>query len=165
MGSTGYFFTFRAWCIVNITENFTVEELTASEYAVRHDIPNTPDADVSENLRILALGLERIRNIIGQPITVTSGYRSPKVNSGVGGSKTSDHVKGLAADIKVNGMSPQVVASIINDTKHEIQFKQCILEFNQWVHVSFPDVGEDAKLEVLTAKKDNGRTVYVVGVA
>jgi hypothetical protein len=150
---------------MNLTTNFSLEELTASEYASRHDIDNTPDAETEENLRILALGLERIRAIVGQPIIVTSGYRSPKVNAGVGGSKTSDHVKGLAADIRSINIHPQALAMMIQDTAPEIGFKQCILEFNQWVHVSFPDLDEDAKLEVLTATRVNGKTVYLKGIA
>jgi zinc D-Ala-D-Ala carboxypeptidase len=150
---------------MNITPNFHLSELTASEYATRHGIDNTPDAEVLENLSILALGLERVRSVVGQPIIITSGYRSQKVNAGVGGSKTSDHVKGLAADIKTLHMAPSVLAAIIVDCAHEIGFKQCILEFSQWVHVSFPDIDEDAKLEVLTARRVDGKTVYTRGLA
>ena len=150
---------------MNLSEHFTLEELTASDYAARHGIDNAPSPDVLANLEILAQGLERIREIIRQPITVTSGYRSPKVNAGIGGSRTSDHVKGLAADIKVAGIAPTVLAKIIEDVDTEIRYKQLIQEFGQWVHISFPDVDESPKLEVLTAKRIDGKVVYLRGIA
>jgi hypothetical protein len=93
------------------------------------------------------------------PIEVTSGYRSEKVNAAVGGSATSDHLKGKAADIQCEDM-----ASVFAFIRKQTHFKQLIWEFGTdkqpaWIHVSY-DVNNN-KGEVLKAIKKNGKTKYI----
>ena len=85
---------------VNLTEHFTLEEMIRSRMAEKHDIDNMPGSHEVANLRILCEKiLEPARLEIGMPITVTSGYRSERVNKIVGGAKGSLHLVGKAADI------------------------------------------------------------------
>jgi zinc D-Ala-D-Ala carboxypeptidase len=125
---------------VRLSQHFSLAELTASEYAARHNLNNEPDARAVENLKRLAAKLEEVRAIVKRPIIVTSGYRSPAVNRGVGGSATSQHCFGLAADIKVHGMTPFQVCQAIE--RENIAFDQLIHEFRAWTHISIPDVGK-----------------------
>ena len=125
---------------MNLSENFTLEEMTASETAERHGIDNTPDNDVLMNLRRLALFLEDVRKAVGMPLRINSAYRSPEANAKVGGKSTSQHCRGTAADLKVKGMTPdQVVQAII---KAKLPYDQVIREFDSWTHVSISN-GKD----------------------
>ena len=125
---------------MNLSENFTLEEMIASETAARHNIDQTPSNDVLMNLRRLALFLEDVRKILDKPIQISSAYRSPLANEAVGGKKTSQHCRGAAADIKVKGMTPdQVVRAII---KSGLPYDQVIREFDSWTHVSISN-GKD----------------------
>ena len=151
---------------MKLSANFSLNELTRSDTATRHDIENTPSMQVIENLQDLVDNvLQPLREKFG-PIVVTSGYRSPAVNTKIGGSTTSDHCHGYAADFEVLGMDNRELALYIRD---HLKFKQLILEFYRdgvpdsgWVHCSFQ---KDAnKGQVLTAKKVNGRTQYVNGI-
>ena len=126
---------------MNLSPNFTLEEMTASETASRHGIDNTPDNDVLMNLRRLALFLEDVRKVVQMPLHINSAYRSPEANKLVGGKSTSQHCKGAAADIKVKGMTPdQVVRAII---KSGLQYDQVIREFDSWTHVSIPNTKDE----------------------
>lgn len=119
---------------MNLSPNFTLEEMTASETAERYGIDNTPNNDVLMNLRRLALFLEEVRKVVGMPLRINSAYRSPEANAKVGGKSTSQHCRGAAADIKVKGMTPdQVVQAII---KAKLPYDQVIREFDSWTHVS-----------------------------
>ena len=125
---------------MNLSPNFTLEEMIASETAARHNIDQTPSNDVLMNLRRLALFLEDVRKVLDKPIHINSAYRSPLANEAVGGKKTSQHCRGAAADIKVKGMTPdQVVRAII---KSGLQYDQVIREFDSWTHVSISN-GKD----------------------
>ena len=127
---------------MNLSPNFTLEEMTSSQTAERHGIDNTPDNDTLMNLRRLALFLEDVRTALGMPLRISSGYRSPEVNQKVGGKSTSQHCRGAAADIKVKGMTPdQVVQAII---KAKLPYDQVIREFDSWTHVSISN-GKDIK--------------------
>jgi hypothetical protein len=119
---------------MNLSQNFTLEEMTASETAERHGIDNTPNNDVLMTLRRLALFLEEVRTVVGMPLRINSAYRSPEANQKVGGKSTSQHCRGAAADLKVKGMTPdQVVQAII---KAKLPYDQVIREFDSWTHVS-----------------------------
>lgn len=119
---------------MNLSPNFTLEEMTASETAVRYGIDNTPDNDALMNLRRLALFLEEVRKVVGMPLHINSAFRNVEANRIVGGKSTSQHCKGAAADIKVKGMTPdQVVQAII---KAKLPYDQVIREFDSWTHVS-----------------------------
>ena len=123
----------------NLTANFTLGELTRSTTAQRMGLDNTPPTSVQWQLAKTAVMLQRIRDAIGRPVTVTSAYRSPEVNKAVGGRTSSDHCKGMAADIVVPGMTAHALAKAIEPRMGEFGIGQLILEGikgKQWVHVS-----------------------------
>lgn len=134
---------------MNLSEHFTLEELTESDYAVRHGLDNHPPVDVVANLSRLAMKLEEVRAIVGRPITVSSGYRSPAVNKGVGGTERSQHCEGLAADIKVAGMRPIDVCRAIE--AENIDFDQLIHEYG-WTHISINQSGKAPRNMCLTIR-------------
>lgn len=124
--------------MTQLSKHFTLEELTFSDAAARHGIDNTPNEEIIENLkRLCALILEPVRDIVHKPVHVTSGYRSPIVNSLVGSKVTSQHIKGCAADIKVPSVAPDVLMKAIIGAG--LPYEQVILEFQNWVHVSVPN--------------------------
>ncbi len=145
---------------MQLTENFTLQEMIRSDYAVRHGLDNTPNEAIIHNLQAVCMGLEIIRHRLSQSINVSSGYRSPLVNKGIGGSVSSQHTTGQAADISVSGYSAQSLYEVIKElVKHgDLKVDQCIQEFDAWVHVSFTLTGE--RNEFLIATKVNGKTVY-----
>lgn len=127
---------------VKLSAHFDLSEFTISQTAARLGIDNTPPPDVVERLKHTAQGLEGIRILLGVPIIISSGYRSPALNAAVGGSKTSQHMTGEAVDFTAPGFgSPRHVMDRILDAG--IGFDQCILEFppNGWVHMSFVPSG------------------------
>jgi len=152
---------------MQLTNNFSLKELTVSETATRKGLDNTPNEQVIANLKTLAENiLQPIRDHFGKSVKVNSGYRSPEVNASVGGSKTSDHCKGQAADIEITGVANGDLAKYIAEN---FKFTQVILEFytqgvpdSGWVHVSYDS--NDLKCQTLTAVKQNGKTVYLPGL-
>lgn len=120
--------------------HFTLAELTASNKAAQLGIDNTPDEEASANLENLASMLEDIRASLGNPVTVTSGYRSPALNKAVGGVPSSDHVKGCAADIICPAFgTPKEVARHLAAKVDELGIGQVIYEAlggRAWTHVS-----------------------------
>jgi zinc D-Ala-D-Ala carboxypeptidase len=125
--------------MIRLTPNFTLEELTASETAVRHNWDNTPNEKETANLIRLAQFLERVKVILkGKPIIINSAYRCKKVNDSVGSKDSSQHRLGCAADIRVPGMTPDQVVRAIVDSK--LDYDQVIREFDVWTHVSVPNV-------------------------
>lgn len=151
---------------MKLSHNFTLAELTKSETAIRRGINNTPPPSVIENLQQLVTHvLQPIRDKFG-PLIVTSGYRSRQLNVAIGGSATSDHVLGMAADIEAPALDNKVLAQYI---QNNFKFTQLILEFytegephSGWVHVSYNK--DNLKQEVLTAIKRNSKTVYLKGI-
>ena len=119
---------------MQLTEHFTLEELITSEIAARHGLDNNPSLEVVANLERLARFLEEVRKILGKPIMVNSAYRSPAVNEAVKGSKSSQHLVGCAADIRVPSMTPDQVCKAI--IASDLQYDQLIREFDAWTHVS-----------------------------
>ena len=111
-----------------LSSHFSLAEMIASDTALRHGINNAPGPHEIDNLkRLCALVLEPLRAAIGQPIRITSGYRSSLLNTLVGGSRTSDHCAGRAADIQVPGTSPLSLARAIESLDLPVQ--QVIHEF------------------------------------
>lgn len=139
---------------MQLSEHFSLAELCASDTAARKGIDNTPPATVIEALKNTALGLERIRTLVGKPINVSSGYRSPKLNAAVGGQSASQHTRGEAADITVPGMPVPELARVIADNRIALGVDQVILEFSSWVHVSF---AENPRHAVLTIDREGTR--------
>lgn len=152
-----------------LTTNFSLHEMIKSETALRRDMDNTPQSDdIVQNLTTLCEQvLQPLRDVYGVGIKVNSGYRSPDVNAAVGGSRTSDHCKGQAADIEIPGVANRDLALYIRDN---FEFTQLILEGyiegipdSGWVHVSYD--GTNLKQQVLTAVFVKGRAVYSNGIA
>ena len=123
---------------MNLTPNFTLDELTASESAERNGWDNTPNDAELENLTRLADFLEQVKVVLGgKPIMINSAFRSKKVNDSVGSKDTSQHRIGCAADIRVPGMTPdEVVRKVIASG---IGYDQVIREFDRWTHISVPN--------------------------
>ena len=152
---------------MNLSANFTLKELTKSDTATRLGIDNTPDEAVIESLKLLCENvLQPVRDHFGKSVTVNSGFRSPETNQATKGSKTSDHCKGQAADIEIDGISNPDLAHWIMDN---CDYTQLILEFytqgqpnSGWVHVSY-DPG-NLKMQELTAVKVAGKTTYLAGL-
>ena len=152
---------------MNLTRNFTLHEMTKSETALRHDLDNTPgEVEIGNLIQLCQEVLQPVRDYFGMGVKVNSGYRHPLVNARVGGSPTSDHCKGFAADIEIPGIANAQLAEWI---EYNCEFTQLILEFytpgvpgSGWVHVSYnPD---NLKKQVLTATRENGKTVYLPGL-
>ncbi len=152
---------------MKLTENFSLAEMTKSETALRQGLDNTPGEVEIENMRKLTENvLQPVRDHYERGVKVNSGFRHPDVNAAVGGSRTSDHCKGQAADIEIPGVPNAELAQWIADN---LEFRQLILEFytpgipdSGWVHVSY--VEGDNKKQILTAMKENGKTVYKPGL-
>jgi hypothetical protein len=145
---------------VQLSLHFSLEELVHSDTAERRGIKNVPDQTVLTNLAVLAEHLEEIRDILGGlPITVLSGFRCAALNSLVGGSPLSDHMKGLAADILCRdfGSPFQVATKLANSG---LKFDQLIQE-GSWVHISFR---EPPRRQILTATFKDGRAIYSNGL-
>lgn len=122
---------------MNLSPHFTLEEMILSQEAIRRGIDNTPSPDVVDRLKRTAQGLEAVRVRLGcAPVIVNSGYRCSELNNAIGGSKTSQHMTGEAADIICPRFgSPVEIATALRDSG--IEYDQLILEFGRWVHVSF----------------------------
>ena len=138
-----------------LSRNFTLAELTDTDTGLL----NNPSQEEIRNLKLLVQKvLQPVRDKFGV-INVTSGYRSPGVNSAVGGSATSDHVHGRAADIQCEDM-----AEVFKYIRKYLPFKQLIWEFGtdaqpKWIHVAYD--ANNNKGEVLKAIKKGGKTKYV----
>jgi len=121
---------------MQLSQHFSLEELTFSEYATRHHIDNRPDKVILDRLIITADKMEGVRTICGnRPVSVSSGYRAKMVNAAVGGASTSAHPLGYAVDFRVFGLSLAETISLIKASK--LQYDQLIKEFDRWVHISF----------------------------
>ena len=152
---------------MNLTANFTLSEMVKSDTALRHDMDNTPGEAEIANLKTLCEKvLQPVRDKFQTGVKVNSGFRHPEVNAKVGGSKTSDHCKGQAADIEIPGIANADLAVWIMDN---LEYTQLILEFytpgvpdSGWVHVSYDPA--NLKKQNLTATKKDGKTVYIPGL-
>ena len=123
---------------MQLSPHFTLAELTVSQSAARLGIDNNPPPEVIKNLERTALGLEGVRMLLGAPVLVSSGYRSPALNKAIGGAKNSQHMTGQAVDFICPGFgSPRQIVKTLDNSG--MQFDQCILEFDRWVHLSFSD--------------------------
>ena len=120
---------------MNLTNNFTLEELTHTDH---RELDNTPNSDEIANLTRLALVLEQVKYTLGgKPIMVNSAFRSKAVNDAVGSSDRSQHRLGCAADIRVPGMTPDEVVRYI--IASDVGYDQVIREFDRWTHISIPN--------------------------
>ena len=147
-----------------LQSDFWLSEFLRSETAVRRRLDNTPTPEALVNIRtVLAPGAQRVRNVLGAAVNISSGYRSPAVNRAVKGSATSQHCQGLAMDFTCPAFGPaKFVAKYLADRSPEIRFDQLIYE-GAWVHVSFTP--GTRRGEILTAHFDKPKTYYTPGVA
>ena len=144
---------------MQLSKHFTLSEMIKSQTALRKGIDNTPSEQVINNLKQLCINvLEKVREHFDKPILINSGYRSVKLNTAIGGSKTSQHVTGEAADIEIPGISNLELAIWIKDN---LKFDQLILEFHNknipdsgWVHVSWNSNLAKNRNQVLTIDKN-----------
>lgn len=144
---------------MNLTEHFTLDELTRSQAATRLGLDNTPGPKETQNLLRVAVALEQVRALVGKAINVNSGYRSLKVNAAVGSGPTSDHIKGLAADITVSGMTAKALALLIVES--DIPYHQVIHE-GTWVHLGLSE--GVPRRQALTAHFSPSGTTYSQGI-
>lgn len=116
--------------------NFKISELIHSDTAILHRINNMPDINSLDNmLDLIVYCLQPIRNALGKPMIISSGYRTKELNNLVGGALNSQHLTGCAVDFTVKGMTPKQIVSFIKDGPFE--YDQIINEHNRWVHISF----------------------------
>ena len=143
---------------MQLSRHFSLGELVYSETAEKSGIDNTPPPEIVENLKRLAAGLDAVRELLGAPLEISSGYRCAALNAAVGGSGASQHMLGLAADFECPGFgTPLEVARAIQ--RSGIAFDQCILEYGRWVHLSFSDAPRGRMLTIYEDEKG-----YVAGL-
>ena len=146
---------------MRLSKNFTLSEITRSNTALRKGIPNEPSKEHLQNLQRLVINvLQPMRDELG-PIRISSGYRSPRLNRSIGGSKKSQHCKGEALDLQFwneGQISNQTIYNWI--LKSGLEFDQMINEFDfAWIHISLRK--EKNRKQTLEAYKDeDGDTAY-----
>ena len=127
---------------MNLTPHFSLEEFTDSQTAARNGLSNIPAEGTYArvNLHRIAETMEKVRKLLGHPVLISSGYRSPKVNAKVGGSKNSAHVHGLACDFTCPGYgTPLMVCMELEEHMGKLEIDQLIHEFETWVHLGLRD--------------------------
>ena len=146
---------------MQLTKNFTLEELIRSEKAESLGFAEqyTPPGLVISNLTQLAIHiLQPLRDFLGQPIKVNSGYRCPRLNATIGGAKTSQHLEGRAADLDYPD-NWELLAAV---KASKVDFDQCIIEMVKdgqpsWIHISY---SSQRRGEVVEAYIERGITKY-----
>ena len=133
----------------HITKNFTWNELFKSETALRYNIDNyTTDETILTNIRHLTENvLQPVRNKFGQ-MRITSGYRCPEVNNLAGGSSTSNHMQGIAADIEPIDPNTKLI-DILTFIERDLEYSELIAEYfpNGWIHVAYKHCPKTLKLK------------------
>lgn len=150
-----------------LAKNLQLKELTKSDTAIKNGLDNYPTVEHLVNLTILANNVfQPLRDAMGAPVFISSGYRSEKLNELIGGSTTSQHSTGQAIDIDQDNRNSKISNSEIFDyIRYNLEFDQLIWEFGDdnepdWVHVSYKV--RDNRNQVLQAIKENGKTKYLV---
>lgn len=143
---------------MKLSPNFTLEELTHSQIAVRKGIKNEVNPVIKNNLTITAANMEAVRKLLGDnPILISSGYRNLEVNRAVGGSTKSAHMEGWAVDFTCPQFgTPQEIVHKLKDS--DIKFDQ-VIEEGTWVHISFAPA---RRRQVVKATFKNGKASYTI---
>jgi zinc D-Ala-D-Ala carboxypeptidase len=151
---------------MKISPNLNLAEITRSDTAKRQGIDNTPTAEHLENFKLLADKVfEPIREHFKTPIFISSGYRSKALNDFIKGRANSQHCKGQAIDIDMDGSNGEVTNRMVFDfIKNKLDFDQLIAEFPEnsnpaWIHVSYIKSGN--RKQILVAKRIAGATKYI----
>lgn len=148
---------------MQLTPHFQLVEFTRSATAEARGIDNTPSEDHLDALRRLAEHLELVRALLGHPVIITSGYRSPELNKAVQGSSTSSHSHGLAADFHCPGYGSDFdVCRRIAASR--LKFDQLIFEQanSTWVHLGFD---ERMRRDVMSWRRGKGYRNGIVRIA
>ena len=149
-----------------ISEHISYKEGVYSITATRRGINNIPNGDELNNMILLAEEVfEPLRAYVGGPIKINSFFRSPELNTAIGGSSKSQHCKGQAIDID-DTFGRMTNAEMYHWIKEYLEFDQMIWEFGNddnpdWIHISYVSP-EDNRNRCLKAYKDNGKTKYMV---
>ena len=149
---------------MQLSKNFSLQELIKSQTAERKGIDNTPSPEHQENLKLLCTSiLQPIRDHFSRVVSVSSGYRSPELCTAIGSKITSQHARGEAADFEIFGLSNKTLADYIDS---ELHYDQLILEYwkesdpnSGWVHCSF-SAGNNRKQYLKAYKDENNKTRY-----
>jgi hypothetical protein len=147
---------------VQLSRSFWLHEFLRSETAARMGREIVADDDIVQSLKALCVNvLQPLRDEIGATITISSGYRPDWLNQKIGGSKTSQHMKGEAADIVAAGYTPLLLCEEI--VRLKLKFDQLIYEFGPtgWTHVS---CAPSPRKSILTARSVGGKTIYLKGL-
>lgn len=147
---------------MQLSPHFSLAEMTRSQTASRRGIRNVPgDAEIRALTLLCEKVLEPVRAHFGKPVIVTSGYRSPSLNTAIGGSASSQHCNGEAGDFRVLGESNRAVFEWI---WHHLNYDQLIYEFGEagWIHCSYS--AHRMRNMELTAVRRSGRTAYLPGL-
>ena len=150
---------------MKLSENFTLDELTKSQEAIRLGISNEPSDEHITNLILLCKNiLQPVRNHFKMPVSISSGYRSVALCEAIGSSAKSQHTRGEAADFEIFGIPNKEIADFIVEN---FDYDQCILEFwnendpnSGWVHCSYSS--NNNRKQYLKAEKLNGRIIYTI---
>ena len=153
---------------MQLSKNFSLEELAKSQTATRKGIDNTPSPTHQANLQSLCTHvLQPIRDHFSQVVTVSSGYRSQELCLAIGSKITSQHAKGEAADFEIFGVSNKELADYIHQN---LDYDQLILEYwkesdpnSGWVHCSYVtpnDFGQNRNQYLKAYKDENNKTCY-----
>jgi len=140
----------------NLTEHFTLEELTFTNH---REFDNTPNEEELANLQRLAEFLEKVKMVLrGKPVMINSAFRSKQVNDSVGSKDSSQHRLGCAADIRIPNMtSDEVVQTLMASG---LEYDQLIREFDSWTHISIPNHPEDKPRKQALIIDKAGTRVY-----
>ncbi len=146
---------------MKLSNNFSLDEFLLSQTAERHGINMSPTDEVIGNLQMLVEDvLQPLRDLVGSPLVISSGYRPIELNTRIGGSKTSAHVSGRAADFRVIGMEPYAVCEILRD--EGLPYDQNIHEFGRWTHIGIAKNNRDQDLTAYRGA--DGKTKYTLGI-
>lgn len=150
-----------------LSKYVSLSEVVHSDNAKRLGIDNTPTPEHLENLKTLSVEVfDKVREWVGGPLFISSGYRSKALNDATpGSSATSDHSIGCAFDLDCDRYGGKKNSEIFHFIKDHLEFKQLIWEFGNtsepdWVHVSFKKGAN--KKQILRAVKRNGKTIYEI---
>ena len=153
---------------MKLSKNLSLGEVIKSTTAKRLGIDNTPDDWTTENLRQVALNVfQPVRDCLGVPIHVSSGYRSAELNKAIGGSVRSQHVEGRALDLDADVFGGCTNSEIFECIRENVEFDQLIWEFGDqdnpdWVHVSFVYDGLNRGRCLKACRDDKGEVYYEV---
>lgn len=145
---------------MDLSQNFSLEQMSRSDTALRRGIENVPNAgEVANLVRLCESLLEPAQNLLGMPIVVNSGYRSPALNQAVGGATASAHMDGRACDFKLpKGMNLQEAFDQLR--RSSLPYDQIIYECRAWIHIAIAKAGVGPRRQAMTATGTPGKWQY-----